>query len=498
MNAAAPLMGLPLLSIIALAPLVGALAIALFGGNPRAPRVIAFVSATVCLVSTVVVWTGYDRAIGGLQFIESVPWIESLGISYTLGVDGISIPMLALMSIVLFTGVLVSWDIDNRPREFFVLLLLLVTGVFGVFVAVDAFLLFFFYEMAVLPMYLLIAVWGSTRKDYSAMKLTLFLFAGSALLIVLLALVYWQVGLGTFDMRVWAAHGFSSGFQHWAFLLALVGFGTLIPIWPLHTWSPDGHVAAPTAVSMMHAGVLLKIGAYGVIRLGIALFPEGVSYWWMLVAVIGAINVVYGAFCAMSQTDLKYVIGYSSVSHMGYVLLGFSMASGAGAQWGLEGAVFQMFAHGMMTALFFALIGYVYEKTHTRKIAEISGLMERTPLVAAGFVVASAASMGIPSTSGFVAELLVYIGLIRTRPVFAAIAFVGVVITAGYLIRMLTSILLGEPSIAVKPLTDPRPLRALPIVMLALTIMAAGIFASPVYDTIASGVLPLVERLTGG
>jgi NADH-quinone oxidoreductase subunit M len=486
--------GLPLLSVIALTPAVAALLILLFGRDKRAPRFIALAAAVVCLGASVAVAFGYDRVAAGYQFVESVPWIPSIGASYTVGVDGISVPMLLLMAIVMFTGVLVSWDVTDRPREYFVLLLLLVTGVFGVFVAVDAFVLFFFYEMAVVPMYLLIARWGSTKKDYSAMKLTMFLFAGSAAILLALVITYWQVGAGTFDMRVWAAYGFAAEFQRWVFLLAFVGFGTLVPIWPLHTWSPDGHVAAPTAVSMMHAGVLLKIGAYGVLRFGMTLFPQGLADWSLLIAVIGCINVVYGALCAMNQTDLKYVIGYSSVSHMGYVLLGFAMMD----RFALEGAVFQMFAHGIMTALFFALIGYVYEKAHTRRIAEIGGLMKRTPLVAAAFIIASAASMGLPSTSGFVAELLVYIGLIMNRPLFAAIAFVGVVVTAAYLLRMLGRILLGEPSEAVEHVRDPRPLRLAPMVILATTIMAVGIYPVWLYDTIRVGVAPLLEKLAGG
>lgn len=486
--------GLPLLSIIALAPVVGSLVIGLFGSNKYVPKTIALVAASICLGASTWIFFTYDRAAGGMQFAESIPWIPSLGASYSLGVDGISVPMLMLMGLVMFTGVLVSWDVEERPREFFVLLLLLVTGVFGVFVATDAFLLFFFYEMAVLPMYLLIAIWGSTRKDYSAMKLTLFLFAGSAVLILGIALTYWQVGATTFDLQAWGAHTFSPEFQKWAFLLMLVGFGTLIPIWPLHTWSPDGHVAAPTAVSMMHAGVLLKIGAYGLIRLGMALFPAGLAYWAWAIAIIGAINVVYGAFCAMNQKDLKYVIGYSSVSHMGYVLIGFAMID----KFALQGAVFQMFAHGIMTALFFALIGYVYEKAHTRQIADISGLMTKAPLVAAAFIIAAAASMGLPSTSGFVAELLVYVGVIVRIPWLAAIAFVGVVVTAAYLIRMLGRILLGEPSEAILTLTNPSPVRLAPMGILATTIMVVGLFPAAMYDTINSGITPLLAKLTGG
>lgn len=485
---------LPLLPVIVLAPLAGALLILIAGGNPRVPRVIALLAAAASLAGSVVAYATYDRTTSGYQFIYSQPWIPSFGVRFTLGVDGMSVPLLVLTALVIFTGVLVSWNVDDRPREFFVLLLLLVTGVFGVFAALDAFVLFFFYEMAVLPMYLLIAIWGSTRKEYAAMKLTLFLFAGSAVLILLLVLTYWQVGLHTFDLRVWASHTYAAGFQRWAFVLAMLGFGTLIPLWPLHTWSPDGHVAAPTAVSMLHAGVLLKLGAYGLIRLGLALFPTGWADWRVLLMAIGVINVVYGAFCAMSQTDLKYVIGYSSVSHMGYVILGLAV----GNQYSLEGACFQMFAHGVMTGLFFAIVGYVYEQTHTRQIAEISGLMRRTPLVAGCFVIAGASSMGLPSTSGFVAELLVYVGLVMQSPWIAAAAFVGVVVTAAYILRLLSRILLGEPSSAVEPIRDAGRLRFTPMAMLAATIMIVGLFPASLIDTISGSVVPLVAKLAGG
>jgi NADH-quinone oxidoreductase subunit M len=486
--------GLPVLSIIVLAPVVGALLIALFGGNARAPKLIGLTVSSVSLAGSLWVYFTYNTVAGGYQFVESMPWIRSLGVSYTLGIDGISAPMLVLTSLIVFTGSLVSWDVTERPREYFALLLLLVTGVLGVFASVDAFLLFFFYEMAVLPMYLLIAIWGSTRKEYSAMKLTLFLFGGSAMLVVVLVATYWAVGLHTFDMRVWSHHTFGAVFQHWVFLLALIGFGTLIPIWPLHTWSPDGHVAAPTAVSMLHAGVLLKIGAYGLIRLGLTMFPTGWADWHLLLIGIGVINVVYGAFCAMSQTDLKYVIGYSSVSHMGYVLLGL----GVGDRFGLAGASFQMFAHGVMTGLFFALIGFVYEQTHTREIVKITGLMRRVPLVAACFVIAGASSMGLPSTAGFVAELLVYVGLVTANPWVAAAAFVGVVVTATYVLRLLSRILLGEPSEAVETIHDAPPLRFAPMAILAFTIMLVGILPASLYTTVTSGVAPIVAKLAGG
>jgi NADH-quinone oxidoreductase subunit M len=486
--------GVPILSIIVMAPLVGAVLIALLGKPTWAPRVIALVTAAVSLGGSLWVYATLDRAQAGYQMVQSVPWIPSLGISYTVGVDGISAPMLVLTGLVIFTGVLVSWKVETRQREYFALLLFLVTGVFGVFASVDAFLFFFFYEMAVIPMYLLIAVWGSTRKEHSAMKLTLFLFGGSALIMLLITLTYWAVGANTFDLRVWSTTDLGAEFQRWAFLLAMLGFGALIPIWPLHTWSPDGHVAAPTAVSMLHAGVLLKIGAYGLIRLGLMVFPRGWADWAMWLAVIGLINVVYGAFCAMNQKDLKYVLGYSSVSHMGYVILGLAVAG----RFGLTGAVFQMFAHGIMTALFFALIGFVYERAHTRQIADISGLMQKAPLVAACFVIAGASSMGLPSTAGFVAELLVYVGLVTKTPWLAAIAFVGVVVTAAYVLRMLGRVLLGEPSEAVEHVTDAGPLDFVPMAMLAAIIMLVGLFPASLYDTISVGIAPVLARLVGG
>jgi NADH-quinone oxidoreductase subunit M len=485
--------GLPILSVITLAPLLGALLVGLLGKDVRVPRYVALAASLVSVAGSVWVYFGYDRAAGGFQFVEHLRWIPSIGASYTLGVDGLSAPMLLLTSVLILASTLVSWDVAERPKEFFVLLLLLVTGMFGVFAALDAFLLFFFYEMAVLPKYLLIAGWGSTRKEYSAMKLTLFVFAGSALLIVVLVATYWAAGASTFDMRVWAQHGFAADFQRWIFLFAVLGFGTLVPIVPLHTWLPDGHVAAPTAVSMMLAGVMLKIGAYGLIRLGLTMFPLGWNDWQLLLVVLGLINVVYGAFSALGQSDLKFVIAYSSVSHMGYVLLGM----GVGDKFGLAGAGYQMFAHGVMTALFFALIGYVYEQTHTREISEISGLMRKAPLVAACFVIAGASSMGLPSTAGFIAELLVYVGLVMRSPWIAAVAFLGVIATATYVLRILSRIVLGEPSASVEGMLDARPIRFAPFAILAFTIMAAGMVPGSLYNTIVTGMSGIVTKLAG-
>ena len=294
-----------------------------------------------------------------------------------MGVDGISALMVLLTGIVLFTGVLISWNIEDRAKEFFVLYLLLLAGVFGVFVALDMFFFFFFYELAVMPMYLLIGVWGSSStfptfirtKEYGAMKLMLYLVAGSVLIWIALIAIFTEAGLGTFDLIALSEVEFSEGFQRVFFPFLVIGFGVLAGLWPFHTWSPDGHVAAPTAVSMVHAGVLMKLGAFGVIRIGMTLMPEGAEFWMPALIALGTVNVIYGAWSAMGQTDLKYVIGYSSVSHMGYVIMGIATLHTLG----LNGAVLQMFSHGVMTALFFAAVGVIYEKTHTRDIGVLNG-----------------------------------------------------------------------------------------------------------------------------
>jgi NADH-quinone oxidoreductase subunit M len=485
---------LPILSIIVFTPAVAAVAVAVAGRDPRVSRAIALLAGVVCLAASVWVFVNYDRAQGGFQFAESLRWIPSLGASYSVAADGISASMVLLAGIITFAAVLMSWDVRQRQREYFTLLLLTLGAVFGVFVARDAFLLLFFYEIASVPMYLLIALWGSTRREYAAMKLMLFLFAGSAMLIVTVALTYWQVGAHTFSLAVWSAHAFPAEFQKWVFLLALVGFSVKIPAVPVHTWLPDGHSAAPTAVSAILAGVLLKIGAYGLIRMGLTLFPSGWAEWADLMAIVGVIGIVYGALCAMNQRDLKYLIGYSSVSHMGYVILGL----GIGTSYALSGAVFQMFSHGVTTALFFGLVGYIYDRTHTRMIPELSGITQRAPLIAVGFVIAALSSMAFPSTSGFVAELLVYLGTAEKMVWLIPFALVGVIVTAALLLRFLGRSVFGTPSAAVDPISDAPPLAVTPLALLAGAIMFFGIFPASMYDAILDGVKPILLKLAGG
>ena len=375
------------------------------------------------------------------------------GITLALGVDGISALMVMLTGIVMFTGVLVSWNVTHRSKDFFILYFLLLSGVFGVFVSLDLFFLFFFYELAVLPMYLLIGVWGSSSdfrtfvrtKEYGAMKLMLYLVAGSVLIWIALMAIFAQADLGTFNFVALHEYGeLPVTFQRIFFPFLMVGFGVLAGMWPFHTWSPDGHVAAPTAVSMVHAGVLMKLGAYGILRVGMGLMPEGAETWMPLLIGLGTVNVIYGAISAMGQRDLKYVVGYSSVSHMGYVLMGLATLH----YLGVSGAVLQMFSHGIMTALFFAVVGAIYDATHTRDIGVLEGMAKPMRTTTALFVIAGLTSLGLPGLSGFVAELLVFLGLFQTYPILGALAVIGAAITAVYILRLVAKVFFGttDPS----------------------------------------------------
>ncbi|RME87229.1 MAG: NADH-quinone oxidoreductase subunit M, partial [Anaerolineae bacterium] len=352
-------MQFPILSVIIFTPLVAGLLILLMPEERRTEiRVTALAAATFAVALSLWVYFSYDASAGGYQFQEQATWLPQLGIGYHVGVDGMSTPLILLTGVVMFTGVMISWNIE-RPREFFAFLFILATGVFGVFASLDLFQLFFFYEIAVFPMYLLIVVWGwKVTREYAAMKLTLYLFVGSVIALVGALAMYWTAGQNSFDMLVLEQANFSTAFQRAWFLPVFLGFAVLGGIWPFHNWSPDGHVAAPTAVSMFHAGVLMKLGAFAALRVGIMLLPEGALYWRWLIMGLATVNVVYGAFIAMVQTDFKYVIGFSSVSHMGLVMLGFATLTPEG----LTGAGVQMFSHGVMTALFFAVVGMVYDR----------------------------------------------------------------------------------------------------------------------------------------
>ncbi len=483
---------IPYLSFLLAAPLLAAVIIMLL---PRErvtwPRWVALAGALVTLGVALFVTAGYRPAVGGFQFAELQSLLPALGISYALGVDGMAVAMVLLTGIIILTGVLASWGLTERPQEFFALLLILVTGVFAVFVARDLFLFFLGYELAVLPMYLLIGIWGTGRREYSAMKLTIYLLVGSALILVGILAVYFAAGAHSFDLGALQGGNYSRVFQAVFFPVLFLGFGILAGFWPFHTWSPDGHASAPTAVSMLHAGVLMKLGAYGIIRLGLELLPSGAHAWAPYLALFTLVNIVYGALVAMAQTDLKYVVAYSSVSHMGIVLLGICTLDPVG----LNGAVLQMFSHGIMTGLFFALVGMVYGRTHTRALPDLGGLAPRMPFLAFAFIVAGLVSLGLPGFSGFVAELLVFIGAFRTRPVVAAVAVTGILFTAIYVLRVVQKAFFGPPREVYAQVTDAGPVEKVCLGLLMLVLLGVGVVPGGLVALIDSSIAPLAALL---
>lgn len=382
-----------------------------------------------------------------MLFIKDILWFRSFNIHYAVGVDGISVAMIGLTSIVVFAGIFASWEVEYLTKEFFISLILLATGVFGFFISIDLFTMFLFYELAVIPMYLLIGIWGSGPKEYSAMKLTLMLMGASALLLVGILGIYFnsapEGGQITFNILEISKVSIPMSAQYIFFPLTFVGFGVLGALFPFHTWSPDGHSSAPTAVSMLHAGVLMKLGGYGAFRVAIFLMPEAAKELSWIFIILTSISVVYGAFGAIAQKDLKYINAYSSVSHCGLVLFAILMMN----QTAMNGAIIQMISHGLMTALFFALIGMLYGRTHTRMINEMGGLMKVIPFLSVCYVIAGLASLGLPGLSGFVAEMTIFVGAFQHPDLFhrivTIVAVTSIVITAVYILRVIAILLLG-------------------------------------------------------
>ena len=502
----------PVLSLITWTPFLGALLIMFTARrSPLAVRLIAVITTSISTIASIVIYVAYDRQAAGFQFYEKLPLVPPLGINYEVAVDGISLLMVLLTSIIIFAGVFASWTVATRSQEFYALLLALVTGVYGVFVSLDLFVFFLFYELAVLPMYLLIGIWGSTgevrprgifawayretgvgTKEYAAMKLTLYLLFGSAFILVGIFALYVNAGISSFSFLDLEATVFDPTLQRWVFLAFYVGFGILAGIWPLHTWSPDGHASAPTAVSMLHAGVLMKLGAYGVVRVGMGLLPEGAVDLAWLVGGIACINVVYGALSAMAQSDLKYVIAYSSVSHMGLVMLGAATLTEAG----LNGSVFQMFAHGIMTGLFFALVGLVYEKAHSREIGKMGGFGRVMPGVATAFTIGGLSSLGLPATAGFVAELLTFMGAWASDFrwwLFPAVA--GTFLTAVYVLRVTKSIFWGPPSPHFDHLEDARGPEWVALCLLVGVLIVFGLAPGIALGPVDTATVPLLTRM---
>lgn len=476
---------LPILSLILLCPALATLVTLLLPSrHEKAIKSVNAMFALATVVLSALVWRQYDRGLGGFQMMEDYAWIPTFGIRYTLAVDGVSVVMGILTAIVFFTGVLSMWTLEKRVKEYFAFMAALVFGVFGVFFALDAFAFFFFYEVAVLPMYPLIAIWGSTRKEYSAMKLTIFLMAGSALLFPgLIGLFVASGGESWNILHMAKSGGLTREVQIFLYPFLYVGFGILAGMFPFHGWSPTGHVAAPTAVSMLHAGVLMKLGAFGIFRIAITCLPVGAAYWAETFAILATIGIVYGAFVAMRQTDFKYVIGFSSVSHMGIVLLGLNTLTVAGT----NGAVFQMFAHGIMTALFFSAVGFIYDQTHDRDIRNFGGLVSQVPIAASMFIIAGLCGMGVPGFASFWAELLVFIAALKVYPVLGIASIAGLVFTAAYMLRVLGKAMYGPTNVQWNHLKDVDAWAVLPRAILVTVLITFGFFPNWILDMIRSG-----------
>jgi NADH-quinone oxidoreductase subunit M len=486
-------------------------------GDARRARTVALLAAVAGFLMALAGALKLDP--GKLNTITQVAWIPSLGIQYHLAADGISLTLVLLTGIAAVAGILFSWNVEHRAKEFFAFYLALIAGVYGVFLSFDLFLLFVFYELAIIPKYFLIAIWGSTRKEYGAMKLALYSFVGSAMVLVGLIAAYVVAGAKTMSLPALAQFAFPPGFQMWAFPLVFLGFAILAGLWPLHTWAPTGHVAAPTAASMLLAGVVMKLGAYGCLRVAMTLFPHGLDPWgfkllgfgsWRdVLSLLAVVGIVYGAMVALVQRDFKFVIGYSSVSHMGFVLLGLLTLNVVG----LSGAVLQMFSHGIIAGLLFAVVGrMVYDRTHTRDLETLEGmhLNKAMPFAAVTFTIAGMASMGLPGFSGFVAELQVLIGAWQAFPTLAVVAGFGILVGVAYTLRALQRAFFAEengeagsnvspPAPGLNPISVPERLGA--VILLACTLviglyprllldLITPSFSTPLFDWLPKGGTP--------
>lgn len=458
-------------------------------------KIVAALGTFISLAISVFLFFAYDKSVGGMQFAMTIPWIRDIGVNLGFGVDGISLPMLLLTNLIGFTAVYSSWNIDKRVKDFFVLLLILITGVMGTFIATDLFIFFLCYEIVVIPIYIMVIIWGSDKrvsKEYAGMKLTIYLLIGSAFMLVAMVALYLNasnqlaaLGQGpTLMFAQLAQLQYDQTFQIIVFGLFLFGFGSLISMFPFHSWSPDGYAGAPTAVSMIHAGVLKKIGGYGLIRLGLMVLPLGARFWAPVIVVLAIINILYAAFIALAQKDLKYVVGYSSVSHMGNVLLAIAALNVTS----INGAVAMMFAHGVMAALFFSMIGFIYEKTHTRNIADLGGLAHQMPRLATGFLIAGMAGLGLPGTVNFIAEFAIFNGVAKVMPIAAVFGVLGIVFTAVYTLRVIANVLFGPRRTEWDYLKDIRGAELVPVVVLVFVIFATGIFPNILFQLIDSGV----------
>ncbi len=493
-----------ILNLLILIPILTVTGIAV-SKSMDAVRKVAAIGMFLQLITSIVILFVYmgirkSGVTDEMVLMSDYTWFTTINIHYTIGIDGISAAMILLTSIVVFAGIFASWEVSNLQKEFFISLILLATGVFGFFISIDLFTMFLYYELAVIPMYLLIGIWGTGPKEYSAMKLTIMLMAGSALLIVALFGIYYLTGPAdgqhTFNLLELAKNTMSLPAQRFFFPFAFLGFGVLGALFPFHTWSPDGHASAPTAVSMLHAGVLMKLGGYGIFRIAMYLMPQAAAEQAWIFIILTSTSVIYGAFGAIWQKDLKYINAYSSVSHCGLVIFGLLMMN----KTAMDGAILQMISHGLMTALFFALIGMIYSRTHTRIISEMGGLMKVMPFLGVVYLIAGLASLGLPGLSGFVAEMSIFFGAFQHDDMFHRVATImaisAIVVTAVYILRVVGILLLGPiKNEEYKLLTDATWYEKISTLSLLIAVAGIGIYPTWLYNMIYESIGPIAAKL---
>ncbi|MHB1136967.1 MAG: complex I subunit 4 family protein, partial [Coriobacteriia bacterium] len=478
---------LPLLTIIVFLPLLGVATVALLG-NARAAtgRVLAAAVAVIDLALVAWVTVRFDVS-AGMQFVEKVAWVPQVGITYHLALDGMSLAMVALSALLTVLAIVASWKTDKNPALWFSMLLLLEVGMNGVFLAMDFVLFYVFWELVLVPMYFLIATWGGPRRQYAAVKFFLYTLFGSVFMLVGIIALYLQTG--TFNILEMAGAGLDPKFQWWVFAAFFLGFAVKVPVFPLHTWLPDAHVEAPTAASVLLAGILLKMGSYGFLRISLPILPDAAHQWSTFIAALAAISIVYGAAVAFAQTDMKKLVAYSSVSHMGFVMLGIASMTPEG----LNGAVAVMFSHGVVTGMLFFLVGMVYERTYTRTISEVSGLSSKVPVAGGLLAFASFASLGLPGLSGFVGEFLSLLGAWASDiPVgWVIVSAIGVLLAAAYMLWLVQRVVLGTPSAAVEHITDLSLREVFVLVPLVLLTIGVGVY----WDSLLRFTDPAVQSI---
>ena len=498
-------MGEHILSWMTFFPVIGAVVIAFIPSERKEViKTVAAAAAAVPLILAVQLFMTFDRTTAAFQFVEHYTWIESFNIEYFMGVDGLSVPMVLLTALLSFICVIASWRIDKAVKGYFALFLILEAGMFGVFCSLDFFLFYVFWEVMLLPMYFLIGVWGGPRREYAAIKFFLYTLAGSVLMLLAMIAFYLNTsdpvtGAHTFNML----HMFDQGnhsewlqltnVRHLLWLGLFIGFAIKVPVFPFHTWLPDAHVEAPTAVSVILAGVLLKMGTYGILRISYPMLPDQAVWFSYALAVLGAINILYGAYCAMAQTDMKKLVAYSSVSHMGYVMLGMAAMTPAA----INGAVFQMFNHGTITAMMFLCVGVIYDRAHTREINGFGGLGLQMPLYFSFFSFSLFAALGLPGLSGFVSEAMIFMGVFPVYRTITMIAALGIIIGAAYVLWMLQRVFLGPKNDKWDSLPDINGREMFTLVPIGIIVLVLGVYPMPVLDLMKVTLNNLIKVVAG-